>query len=97
MLNTDKLANAIVTQACEDYVNAKRIVMDSEHLQRLTEDQRKARWRLNECTNFFRSEWFKVLAPGLDEEYLMGLLNHIAESKADKPIKKEYNRKLKGE
>ena len=57
-----KLSSAIIEQACKDYVIAKKNNNQKE---------------LKNIKKFFRSNWFRELSVGIDEEILIKKLDSI--------------------
>lgn len=72
------LANEIVIQATKDYRKA---------LRGLKKHKLSSERRINDCENFFRSEWFQILTK-IDGELLIRKLKeeHINESKNRRQI-----------
>lgn len=59
--NYQELAVAIIEQAAQDYVKAKRKFVRSRNKDSFKRDVAYA--RMKECERFFRSQWFQELSP----------------------------------
>lgn len=72
-----ELYNAIVKQACIDYVEAKkRILTKEQNLGDFYEEYGTVpEIILEDCIEFFKGEQFKLLAPDLNAEVLMDQLD----------------------
>lgn len=93
----ENLSNAIITQAAVDYVHAAIMLRLNESKPNSKEYKRADR-KLDECAEFFLSEWFELLSPVAKisgAEFLM-LLDEEAKKhlKLIKIKKRDYNVKL---
>ena len=73
----ERIYNAIVKQACIDYVEAKkRIELEDKNLGDWYEEYGTVpEIILEDCINFFKGDQFKLLAPDLNAEVLMDQLD----------------------
>lgn len=69
MKGYDNLRCAIVEQAAKDYMKAKKRYLKSKN------KDRQALYRINECTKFFKSEYYIALMPNLDGEAFIKMLD----------------------
>lgn len=93
----ENLSNAIITQAAVDYVHAA-VMLGLKESKPDSEEYKRADRRLDDCAEFFLSEWFELLSPVpkiSGAEFLM-LLDEKAKKhlKLIKIRKGEYNLKL---
>ena len=68
-----RLANAIIIQAAEDYRTALRCL-------RINPDHKPSLEMLQECERFFRSEWYQMLTT-VDGEMIMRKIREEEKSK----------------
>lgn len=93
----ENLSNAIITQAAVDYVHAA-IMLGLNESKPNSKEYKRADRKLDECAEFFLSEWFELLSPVAKisgAEFLM-LLDEEAKKhlKLIKIKKGDYNVKL---
>lgn len=74
------LTNAIVQQAATDYLNAKKVLKKDRN-------DKNAKKVLNECLEFFRSEWFADLT-NAEPEAIITYLNRKSDRKKIRSLKK---------
>lgn len=80
-----KLYNAVVKQACIDYVEAKkRIYLEDKELGDWYEEYGTVpEIILDDCIRFFKGEKFKLLAPELNADVLMDMLDDEVNKQLD--------------
>lgn len=66
----ENLANAIIKQACDDWLNSDYLRIGDQ------KEENGTYYNRDECEQFFRSQWFGTLT-GLDPEYLIAKLKAI--------------------
>ena len=76
----ENLANAIIVQACEDHQSAVR-TMRTFWWDPRGKEYTLAKSMLENCENFFRSEWFKALTTVDGESLLQALKMREARDK----------------
>lgn len=102
-----EMANGVVQQACEDYVNSqlklmgikktfneelgKYVYKESNHIYN-EETTIRLRRMIRECIMFFKSDWCERLSPNYNGQVLINLLNDRV--KDDVAAFKEYKEKI---
>ena len=71
-----RLANAIVIQACRDYLESKVKIRDNKHDEKLVKECESI---IKEILRFFNSDWFGVLTK-VRPEYLIRKLDEAFEN-----------------
>lgn len=88
----EALRNAVVMQACEDYVTCKRALATGHTAWGKISNCEK---ELDECIDFFRGGWYKKLVniadnPDLNGEKIMKQLDIVAEQGEINPETGDY-------
>ena len=95
----DNLREAIVEQACKDYLELKEHLYLLENY-RWVLDMSKSReelmneftWKLNEIVNFFNSEWYKMLC-SINAAWLIRNLDEKFETETKAKIDRKMAKK----
>ena len=72
----ERLANAIVVQACRDYLEAKTKIRDYEDDEKLVKESEST---IKSILRFFNSDWFNMLT-NVKPEYLIRKLDEAFEN-----------------
>ena len=86
-----ELGCAIVKQAADDYLEAKKVLyLEKKNYNPNEERISECRKMIRDCKQFFKSEWYSRLVPTIDGEYLIKQLDEeFEERKANNFEKKK--------